>query len=103
MAWERGSPIIGSEELVNRSHGMSNHGIDCLSREGNDGIARSFITYNELRRQVCQLSNGLKGLGIKSGDRIALYMSVSIDLVVAMLSCARIGAIHVVVVSSVRT
>jgi len=71
-----------------------------LIREGNDGVTKKQITYSELKREVCKFSNGLKSLGIKRGDRIALYMSVSIDLVVAMLSCARIGAIHSVVVGA---
>ena len=68
-------------------------------REGNDGKTKRSITYTELRREVCKFANGLKGLGIKKGDRIAIYMPVSIECVVAMLSCARIGAVHVVIVS----
>jgi acetyl-CoA synthetase len=70
-----------------------------MIREGNDGVSKMSITYSQLRREVCKVANAFKGLGIKKGDRIAMYMSVSIDLVVAMLACARIGAIHTVVVS----
>ena len=69
------------------------------NREGNDGKTKRRITYTELRREVCKFANGLKSLGIKKGDRIAIYMPVSIECVVAMLSCARIGAVHVVIVS----
>ena len=48
---------------------------------------------------VCRLANALKGLDVGKGDRIAIYMPVIIELVVAMLACARIGAVHCVVVS----
>ncbi|RZU36864.1 acetyl-coenzyme A synthetase [Fluviicoccus keumensis] len=55
------------------------------------------VTYAELHRKVCQLANGLKSLGITKGDRVLVYMPMSIEAVVAMQACARIGAIHSVV------
>jgi len=55
------------------------------------------ITYNELYLQVCKLANVLKNLGVQKGDRICIYMPMSIEVVVAMLACTRIGAIHSVV------
>ena len=55
------------------------------------------VTYAELHRMVCQFANGLKGLGITKGDRVVVYMPMSIEAVVAMQACARIGAIHSVV------
>jgi acetyl-CoA synthetase len=55
------------------------------------------VTYAELHRKVCQLANGLKSLGITKGDRVLIYMPMSIEAVVAMQACARIGAIHSVV------
>ena len=55
------------------------------------------ITYKELYRRVCMLANGLKSLNIKKGDRVIIYMPMSIEVVVAMQACARIGAIHSVV------
>jgi acetyl-CoA synthetase len=64
--------------------------------EADDGkITR--ITYSELYRRVCMLANGLKALGISKGDRVIIYMPMSIEVVVAMQACARIGAIHSVV------
>ena len=67
--------------------------------EGNELNERKSITYRELRREVCRFANALKRLGITPGDRVAIYLPVTIELVVAMLACARIGAIHTVVVS----
>ncbi|CAG2107429.1 unnamed protein product, partial [Medioppia subpectinata] len=65
--------------------------------ESNDDKSHKQITYNELLRYVCKFANVLKGLGIKRGDRVAVYMSVTIELVIVMLACARIGAIHSVI------
>jgi acetyl-CoA synthetase len=55
------------------------------------------ITYGELHRDVCKFANVLKSLGIKKGDRVAIYMPMIPEAAVAMLACARIGAIHSVV------
>ncbi|MBI5660113.1 MAG: acetate--CoA ligase [Nitrosomonadales bacterium] len=64
--------------------------------EADDGkITR--ITYRELHARVCQFANALKSRNIKKGDRVVIYMPMSIEVVVAMQACARIGAIHSVV------
>ncbi|HTR42971.1 MAG TPA: acetate--CoA ligase [Pseudomonadales bacterium] len=55
------------------------------------------ITYAELHRDVCKFANVLKSLGVKKGDRVAIYMPMIPEGAVAMLACARIGAIHSVV------
>jgi acetyl-CoA synthetase len=54
-------------------------------------------TYQELHREVCKFANVLKGFGVKKGDRVALYLPMIPELPVAMLACARIGAVHSVV------
>jgi acetyl-CoA synthetase len=54
-------------------------------------------TYRELHERVCKFANGLKSRGIKKGDRVIIYMSMSIEGVAAMQACARIGATHSVV------
>jgi len=64
--------------------------------EADDGKVTR-ITYRELYRRVCMMANGLKSLGIRQGDRVVVYMPMSIEVVVAMQACARIGAIHSVV------
>jgi acetyl-CoA synthetase len=55
------------------------------------------ITYAELHAEVCKFANALKSLGIKKGDRVAIYMPMIPEAAVAMLGCARVGAIHSVV------
>jgi len=66
--------------------------------EPNDPNDLSYsITYKELLEKVCQLSNALKEIGVQKGDRVAIYMPMILEAVIAMLACARIGAIHSVV------
>jgi acetyl-CoA synthetase len=64
--------------------------------EADDG-AVTRVTYRELLARVCRLANGLRSLGVKKGDRVVIYMPMSIEGVVAMQACARIGATHSVV------
>ena len=65
--------------------------------EGDDPNRDLVITYGELHQRVCKFANALKTLGAKKGDRITLYMPMIPEAAVAMLACARIGAIHSVV------
>ena len=64
--------------------------------EADDGTV-SRVTYKQLYHRVCQFANALKSLGIKTGERVLIYMPMSIEAVVAMQACARIGATHSVV------
>jgi acetyl-CoA synthetase len=64
--------------------------------EADDGKVTR-INYRELHARVCQFANGLKSRGIQMGDRVIIYMPMSIEAVIAMQACARIGAIHSVV------
>jgi len=64
--------------------------------EADDGLVTK-VTYNELLAKTCQLANALKAQGVKKGDRVVIYMSMSVEGVVAMQACARIGATHSVV------
>ncbi|MFH1820713.1 MAG: acetate--CoA ligase [Candidatus Nealsonbacteria bacterium] len=58
------------------------------------------LTYRELFREVCQCANYLKKLGVKKGDRVGIYLPMIPEIVVVMLACARIGAVHSVVFSA---
>jgi len=64
--------------------------------EGEPGDTR-VLTFGALHREVCRFANALKGLGVKKGDRVALYMPMIPELAIATLACTRIGAIHSVV------
>ncbi|NWU82428.1 ACSA protein, partial [Onychorhynchus coronatus] len=65
--------------------------------EGNEPGDSTKITYRELLHKVCQFANVLHSQGVKKGDRVSIYMPMILELVIAMLACARIGALHSVV------
>uniref|UniRef100_A0A3P9DP18 Acetyl-coenzyme A synthetase n=1 Tax=Maylandia zebra TaxID=106582 RepID=A0A3P9DP18_9CICH len=64
---------------------------------GNDPGDELTVTYRELLQRVCQFANVLKAQGVKKGDRVSIYMPMVVELVVAMLACVRIGAVHSIV------
>ena len=90
--------------------GLLNVSYNCLDRhlyngntdktaiifEADDGQVSS-VTYRELHERVCKLANALRELGVRKGDRVVIYMPMSIEGVAAMQACARIGATHSVV------
>ena len=65
--------------------------------EGDDPAQSKKVTYKQLHHDVCQFANVLKKLGVKKGDVVAIYMPMVPEAAVAMLACARIGAIHTVI------
>ncbi|MCL2898198.1 acetate--CoA ligase [Brenneria tiliae] len=65
--------------------------------EGDDAKESKKVTYRELYQSVCRFANALKSLGIKKGDVVAIYMPMVPEAAVAMLACARIGAVHSVI------
>ncbi len=90
--------------------GLINAAVNCLDRHlqsRGDKAAVIFVpdepgpaasmTYSQLHTKVCQMANLLKQEGVCSGDTVAIYMSMTAEAVIAMLACARIGAVHVVV------
>ncbi|WP_293156919.1 acetate--CoA ligase [Microcoleus sp. bin48.metabat.b7b8b9.023] len=64
--------------------------------EGEPGDSRT-LTYAQLHREVCQMANVIKALGVQKGDRVGIYMPMIPEAAIAMLACARIGAVHSVV------
>ena len=65
--------------------------------EGDDPAQSKRITYNELHREVCKFANVLKAEGAKKGDRVTIYLPMIPEIAVAVLACARIGAVHSVI------
>jgi acetyl-CoA synthetase len=94
--WFVGGKLNVAYNCVDR-HVESGHGDQVAYRwEGEPGDTRT-ITYAELKDEVCQAANALIELGVKTGDRIAIYMPMIPETVIAMLACARLGAPHTVV------
>jgi len=65
--------------------------------EGDDPNESKNVTYRELHAQVCRLANVMADMGIKKGDRVTIYLPMIVEAAVAMLACARVGAIHSIV------
>ena len=94
--WFDGGKINVSVNCVDR-HVEAGHGDQVAYHfEGEPGDTQT-ITYAELLTQVSQAANALESLGIKAGDRVAIYLPMIPEAAVAMLACARIGAVHSVV------
>ncbi|MGE8217996.1 MAG: AMP-binding protein, partial [Stenotrophomonas maltophilia] len=91
--------------------GELNASVNCLDRQleqRGDKVALLFepdspdapaqgVTYRQLHERVCRLGNALRNLGVQKGDRVTIYLPMIVDAAVAMLACARIGAVHSVV------
>ena len=90
--------------------GVLNASYNCLDRhlperadqvafywEGDSPEVQKTVTYADLHQQVCKLANGMKALGVAKGDRVTIYLPMIPEAAVALLACARIGAVHSVV------
>ena len=65
--------------------------------EGDNPSDQRSVTYRELHAEVCRLANALRSLGVKKGDRVTIYLPMVVEAAVAMLACARVGAVHAIV------
>jgi acetyl-CoA synthetase len=93
--WFHDGELNASENCLDR-HLRTQPDKVAIVFEADDGKVTK-VTYKELYHRVCQFANGLKSLGIQKGQRVLIYMPMSIEAVVAMQACARIGATHSVV------
>jgi len=94
--WFVGGKLNLSHNCVDRHAKGARKDKIALLWEGEPGDVRR-VTYGELHEQVQRFANALKSLGIKKGDRVAIYMGMCPELAMAMLACARIGAVHSVI------
>ena len=94
--WFLGGKLNASANCLDRHVRAGRGGRTALIWEGEPGDARR-LTYTELLTDVQKFGNVLKSLGVKKGDRVAIYLPMVPEVAVAMLACARIGAVHTVV------
>ena len=94
--WFVGGQLNASVNCLDRHVRTSRRNKAALIWEGEPGDRRT-LTYRDLYRDVNKFANVLKGLGVQRGDRVAIYMPLVPEVVIAMLACARIGAVHSVV------
>lgn len=97
VKWFRDGKLNITENCLDR-HLATRGNKTALIWEPNDPKEKSLrFTYKELHEQVCKMANVLKGLGVKKGDRVCIYLPMIPELSFAVLACARIGAVHSVV------
>src|SRR6187401_190471 len=94
--WFVGGTLNASANCVDRHIKGPRRNKAAIIWEGEPGDRRT-LTYFDLYRQVSQFANVMKSLGVKRGDRVAIYLPLIPELAIAMLACARIGAVHSVV------
>ena len=94
--WFTGATVNASYNCVDRHCANGRKDKAAIIFEGEPGDRR-VLTYHDLQREVAQFANVLKGLGVKKGDVVAIYMPMVPELAIALLACARIGAPHTVV------
>ncbi|MBI3993777.1 MAG: acetate--CoA ligase [Candidatus Lambdaproteobacteria bacterium] len=96
-SWFMGGKLNASYNCLDRHLTTPIADQTALICEGDDPSVSIRVTYRELHRMVCRFANVLKKHGVKKGDRVTVYMPMILELAVAVLACARIGAVHSVV------
>ena len=94
--WFSGGYLNLSENCLDRHLGTHRENKAAIIFEGEPGDIRT-LTYRQLHREVCKFANVLESLGLKKGDRAAIYMPMVPEAAVAMLACARLGVVHTVI------
>ena len=96
IAWFSGAKLNATVNCIDR-HLEARGDQIAIIWEGDDPSEQQHISYKELHESVCRFANLLKSRGVKKGDRVSIYMPMIPEAAVAMLGCARIGAVHSVV------
>lgn len=97
ISWFKGGKTNICYNAVDRNVEAGNGDKIALYWEGNEPGQDGKLTYSELLEKVCQLANYLKSVGVGKGDAVVIYLPMLLELPIAMLACARIGAVHSVV------
>jgi acetyl-CoA synthetase len=97
IRWFEDGVLNASVQCLDRHIAAGRGGDIAIIWEGDDPGMQATFTYRELHEKVCRLANAMKALGVKKGDVVTLYLPMIVEAAVAMLACARIGAIHSVV------
>ncbi len=97
IEWFLGGKLNASANCLDRHIDAGKGNDPAIIWEGNDPSDQRTLTYSELRGEVCRFANVLLSLGVKKGDRVSIYLPMIPELAIAVLACARIGAVHSVV------
>lgn len=97
VRWFDGAQLNITENCIDRYAATQPHTAAIIWEPNNPNEQQRIITYQELHFKVCQFAHVLQNNGIKKGDRVCIYMGMIPELAIAMLACARIGAVHSII------
>lgn len=97
VQWFKGGKLNITENCLDRHLDVLGNELAVIWEPNHPDTPARKITYRELHTQVCQFANVLKNIGVYKGDRVCIYMPMVPELMIAVLACARIGAVHSVV------
>lgn len=97
IEWFKGGKLNITENILDQNLIHNADKIAFLWEPNDPNDRDKSITYQQLYDEVCQLSNAMHNIGIRKGDRVCIYMPMVIESIVAILACARIGAIHSII------
>lgn len=97
VKWFEGGQLNITENMLDRHLPTKGDQIAFHWEPNDPSEQNKSITYNELYRLVCKTANALKSLGVNKGDRVCIYMPMTLEAIVSIIACARIGAVHSIV------
>src|SRR5690606_11930839 len=97
IKWFEGGKLNITENCLDRHLNLIGDKTAFIFEPNHPDSFRRTITYRQLHEDVCRFSNVLESFGVKKGDRVCIYMAMAPELVIAVLACARVGAVHSVV------
>lgn len=97
IKWFEGAKLNITENCIDRHLRIRGEKTAIIFEPNNPKEEAEHISYNQLHRRVCRMANVLKDEGVKKGDRVCLYLPMIPELAIALLACARIGAVHSVI------
>ena len=97
VKWFEGATLNITENMLDRHLADKGDKVAFYWEPNEPGDQDQSITYNELYVQVCKMANALRSLGVEKGDRVCIYMPMTLEAVVSVIACARIGAVHSIV------
>ncbi len=97
VKWFEGAKLNITENCIDRHLATRGEKTAIIFEPNNPEASAEHITYNQLHERVCRMANVLKNEGVEKGDRVCIYLPMIPELAIALLACARIGAIHSVV------
>jgi len=97
VKWFEGGKLNITENMLDRHLAERGDQVAFFWEPNEPGDQKKSVTYRELYHEVCKVANGLKSLGVQKGDRVCIYVPMTLEAIISIIACARIGAVHSIV------